>query len=154
MVRTLVGKFAFLLAAVAASLCFFGAPVLAAAAPAPGGAQRYVQETPDGQLTVGFTPGAVRPASAFGCNQDVCIQILGSGTHVVQWNTFAFNSGPVCTFPRWERPWGTIKVGRTICANQAGVFYAYWTPNSTFRPGQACNQWTFLPGRPCEQIER
>lgn len=149
-----LGAFSSVPAAHAASV----APALAQTVPAE--VVRQVTTTPEGQLVVEFIPNgskqAAIPNSAFGCNQDVCISLVGSGAFVQQWNTFAFNSGPVCTRAFWElNNYIIVKNTNVICADQAGVFYAYWSPNRNFpTPSLACNWWLNLPGYPCETIHR
>jgi hypothetical protein len=115
----------------------------------------FVKETAFGTLTYGFDPGAVRPASASGCNQDVCISIIGSSNHVDEWDTTGFNNGPMCTWPDFWINNMNVLSGNVICANGAGVFRAFWRANRFFpSPSLACNTWFAIPGRPCETIRR
>ena len=118
-------------------------------------------KTPYGTVTYGWRPlasASVRaiPDSASGCNQDVCIQIIGSSNKVVDWDSqgYYFGSTTLCTRSRFYANGHLIRTGTVVCG-EAGVFYTFWTPNKYFpSPTLACNRWTAIPGYPCETIRK
>jgi hypothetical protein len=124
---------------------------------APSAPVQHQVTTKYGTLTYGWQPltGEARD-SASGCNQDVCIEIVGTSNHVTDWDTQAYwNGGAKCTRARYLANGRQILLGSVICGSGAGVFYWYWTPNRYFpSPTLACNQWTAIPGYPCETITR
>ena len=153
------------LAAVAA-LVIFALPATAApAAPAAVQVERdahgvvYRVETPAGTLTYGWrplgtaSPDVIRPLSASGCNQEVCISISGSSNHVGEWNTTAtWGGGFICTHSFWWINNQLIRTGNGACGG-AGVFFSDWAANRFFpSPSLACNTWQSIPGEPCETI--
>lgn len=120
----------------------------------------FHMKTPYGTVTYGWRPLASAPAdvtpdSASGCNQDVCIQIVGSSNKVNDWDSQAYWDGSyLCTRSRFYANNNLIRTGTVVCGG-AGVFYTYWTPNKYFpSPTLACNRWTSIPGYPCETIRK
>jgi hypothetical protein len=119
----------------------------------------YHLATPYGTITYGWRPLTVSsrsavPDSASGCNQDVCIEITGSGAHVSDWDTQGYWDGPeICTYSIFEINSIIIRTGTVVCGG-AGVFFTDWPANRSFpTPSLACNQWANIPGYPCETIE-
>jgi hypothetical protein len=124
-----------------------------------GSAITYHLATPYGTITYGWRPLTAQPGpalynSASGCNQDVCIQITGSGAHVSDWDTQGYWDGPeICTYSIFEINSIIIRTGTVVCGG-AGVFFTDWPANRSFpTPSLACNQWANIPGYPCETIE-
>jgi hypothetical protein len=121
----------------------------------------YRVSTPDGTLTYGWRPvtstpqGPLRPASASGCNQDVCLSIVGTGNYVSDWSTTAYwDGGYICTHSFWSLNDRLIRTGNGACG-RAGVFFSDWSPRRGFPyPSLACNTWQVIPGRPCETIKK
>jgi hypothetical protein len=116
--------------------------------------------TPYGTVTYGWrslanAPADVTPDSASGCNQDVCIQIVGTSNKVNDWDSQAYWDGSyLCTRSRFYANNHLIRTGTVVCGG-AGVFYTFWTPNKYFpSPTLACNRWTSIPGYPCETIRK
>jgi len=126
-----------------------------------GQAVAFHVSTPDGTLTYGWRPLAsgprsnVAPLSASGCNQDVCISIVGSSNHVDSWSSQAFwNGGETCTRSKFFINSAVIRTGTVVCGG-AGVFFTDWEANKFFpSPSLACNTWTTIPGKPCETIHK
>jgi hypothetical protein len=116
----------------------------------------YRLETPDGTFAYGWRPlSDVRPASASGCNRDVCISIIGHSNYVSDWGTTAYwGGGYICTHSFWWLNDRRIRTGNGACG-RAGVFFSDWHPKRNFPyPSLACNTWQRIPGRPCETIHK
>jgi hypothetical protein len=123
--------------------------------PSPAGPHMFVKETPMGTLTYGFQPKGARPDSASGCNQDVCISIVGSSNHVDEWDSVGFVDNAICTWSDFTINSGLVLSTNVICGDGAGAFVAYWHANRYFpSPSLACNTWFAIPGKPCETIRR
>lgn len=136
----------------------------AAAVAGTQGRQAVIRQvkTPYGTITYGWRPqdpaadAAVQPASAqsaSGCSQDVCISLIGSGAYVSDWSSTANWGGPeICTYSIFEINDIVIRTGSVVCGG-AGVFFTDWPAKKNFpTPSQACNQWSGIPGYPCEDI--
>jgi hypothetical protein len=97
--------------------------------------------------------GDVRPASASGCNQNVCIAITGDGLFVSNWTTTAYgNVG--CTYAAFHSQMFTV-YGRWICATGSGpgVYYDTTGPIGYYQDDEeVCNSWLDIRGYPCETI--
>lgn len=140
-----------------------GAARVEAAGPAPPSAQGVTHRisTPEGTLTYGWRPftstpqSPLRPASASGCSEDVCISIVGTGNYVEDWSTTAYwNGGYICTHSFWFLNDRQIRTGDGNCG-AAGVFFSDWQAKRGFPyPSLACNTWQIIPGRPCETIKK
>jgi hypothetical protein len=99
-------------------------------------------------------PDAVVPRDANGCNNNVCIDITGSGAHVAWWDTQAFgNAG--CIYAHFLVNGGQISQAGPFCSNgQQGVYFDNWPADRWFNNGdQLCNTWSRISGKPCETIE-
>lgn len=99
-------------------------------------------------------PPSVNVRDASGCNDNVCIDITGSGLRVTWWNTQAFgNAG--CIYSYYFK--NNVQVTRfgKFCSNgQDGVYYNNWNVNALFDNGdKLCNTWGQIAGEPCEFIE-
>jgi hypothetical protein len=90
-----------------------------------------------------------QPASHSGCNGNVCIDVVGSGTSVSSWGTSA--SGASCSYAYFY-------VNGTKVAQSASC-YSGNTPEvtiggGTYSPGtELCNGWSGVSGYPCAEIE-
>lgn len=117
---------------------------------------RYLQAHP------GAVPGIrvqavgkslVQPNDADGCNQNVCIDITGSGLNISRWTSQAFgNVG--CSYAVFYYPGGD-KTGPNICpppSSGSGVYYDNNGPTGKFSAGDACNGWWNISGFPCETL--
>ena len=97
--------------------------------------------------------GSAQPASASGCNGDVCIDITGTGVIITKWGTTGYgNVG--CTWANFYYEGGDY-AGPDVCPNSAdpGVYYDYTGPTGYYRSGsEVCNAWYRIPGFPCETI--
>lgn len=131
----------------------------AAKADQPAHSVTFHVTTPYGTLTYGWRPLArtsqMIPDSASGCNQDVCISIIGSSNHVSDWNTTAYwDGGYICTQSHWVINNANVRTGSGACGG-AGVFFSDWVANRYFpSPSLACNWWKVIPGYPCETIRK
>lgn len=97
-----------------------------------------------------ITASGALPASASGCNQDVCIDVEGSGTRVDTWSTQAFgNVGCTEAFYYWhEGDWEAPQ----ICPDTSdpGVYWWNSGPIGTYPNGdELCNAWMNIKGFPC-----
>jgi hypothetical protein len=94
------------------------------------------------------------PDSAYGCNQNVCISLEGSGLHVSDWSSQATYEGSIelCTQSYFYENDAEIRSGTSVCG-EAGVFFTDWAANKNF-PNNAklCNQWKKIAGEPCETV--
>lgn len=126
----------------------------------PDGAVTYREKAPGGKgtLTYGWRPtSSPAPKSAWGCNGDVCINIIGDSTTVDEWDTYLFgNVG--CTYAHFHINDVVYLTSTEICpdSEDEGVYWAYWLPyDVTFYDGDmVCNSWDNGDGYPCEEIEQ
>jgi hypothetical protein len=120
--------------------------------------------TRQGKLTYGWRPGsagrtvpnyAAQRHTTDKCNFNACLNIVGSGLYVTDWDTSAFygGSGTLCTRAAWHQNGAIIRTGPTICGKGPGTFYSAWTPHKNFPNNTlACNGWTNVKGYPCATI--
>jgi len=95
----------------------------------------------------------VTPASANGCNQSVCISVVGSGLYVSDWSTTAYPSTYVCSYAAYWANGVVIATSNEVCGNQNNVFYSDWNNPGYFTNNtQVCNTWLQIAGKPCETI--
>lgn len=102
--------------------------------------------------------GEVVPADANGCNQDVCIQLVGTNDSLTLWQTTAYtSSGEGCYDAGFHRPAGD-NIGDLLCVppELSGQAWAFWDstgPTGTNMPvGSYCNSWSRIPDAPCETV--
>jgi hypothetical protein len=114
-----------------------------------------VRELP---LSLRSQVASIKPDSAEGCNQNVCLQVTGSGTYISNWNTWAFgNVG--CTHALYLEDGALWLESLAICPTSSsdGVYYFYLNiDGSPFDADTTvCNNWVSKPinGFPCEEIE-
>ncbi|MEU6200940.1 hypothetical protein [Streptomyces sp. NPDC047061] len=96
------------------------------------------------------------PQSHFGCNTDVCIDVLGTGLKVNQWNTTA-NANVGCSQAKYVRNSNQVFESDPICPpnSNPGVYYYYTNPNTTYPQNtKLCNAWTKITGYPCATVHR
>lgn len=119
---------------------------------AVGDAKRTIK----GTVTLSFVPNAVRPMSAFGCNQDVCIEVNGSSTYVASWNTYAFgNVG--CTHANYLINNSLWTTSAEICPETGddGEYVSLFNYEGyLYANDHVCNTWVKIAGKPCETIEK
>jgi hypothetical protein len=153
-----------LVLAAAAAIAIAAPPAEAAAqSPATEQATQSVEVTPQGTLVTKWRPfspqekaalnaGTIRPYSASGCSEDVCIAIYGDHYYVSEWDTTAYwGGGYLCTHSQWWMNGNVVRTGNGVCGG-SGVFFSSWQPKRNFPQGWACNTWQSIPGRPCEYI--
>lgn len=99
---------------------------------------------------------SVRPMSASGCNDSVCIEVIGSGLTVDEWNTFVYVDPGSCSFAAYWEDDEIAFTGEEICAgDDVSVLETYASDfDGEFENGeQLCNTWVNWAGMPCETIE-
>ncbi len=104
-----------------------------------------------GVHTVGYT--YVHADSAKGCNQAVCINIIGQGLFVSEWNTTAYFVNGQETFAvDWVN--GSIYSTGPLDNVPPGAYgYDDYAVESYFANGsQLCNTWFADNGKPCETV--
>lgn len=95
--------------------------------------------------------GTITPDSASGCNQEVCIEVIGSGLIVDQWNTFAYPPGDDCSFAAYWEDGEIAFTGEEVCGTLLETFASDF--DGEFDNGeQVCNSWVNIGGFPCETI--
>lgn len=122
------------------------------------GVQKTAKLADGSTVVYGWAPksNTVHPDSASGCNQEVCIDVQGSGLYVDQWNTTAYgNVG--CSYAVYLRNGNYIRITDDICPTSSGdgVYYYDWAYPIGGKFGnkdKVCNTWYYLPGKPCETI--
>jgi hypothetical protein len=104
--------------------------------------------------------GSLAPAGvnyAAGCNQEVCIEINGSGLTVDSWFTSAYTAVvDECSYPVYWEDDEIAFTGEEICGGADGTlleatatgFEGEWENGE-----QLCNTWIDIAGKPCETIE-
>jgi hypothetical protein len=134
--------------------------VTAAAAALAGAGTAHASTLPT-HNTKGATPAvktfktAVSPGSAFGCNQETCIGVIGGGLHVSYWYTTGSDTyADRCTQPAYWVAGDVAFYGSQVCGK-----YSYYSStglsNYNFpRTAQVCNTWVNGPkGKPCETVK-
>lgn len=97
---------------------------------------------------------ATSPLTASGCNQNVCIYVVGSGTQVTKWETTADLPTAMCTVAKYWANGVLVYEGTIKCGSAGGSVMSYWSRPGHFAAGtELCNTWTGIPGKPCETIE-
>lgn len=115
--------------------------------------------TPDGGkvgwASVSYTaahPDLVKPASASGCNEQVCIDVSGDGLFVSQWATTAFTLTGGCYYAYYHAQ--SFSVTSPQLCGSAGTFYDESGPAGYYQDGEElCNNWSGIQGYPCIEIE-
>lgn len=95
---------------------------------------------------------AARPDSASGCNEEVCIEVTGSGLVVTKWFTAAFSPDydEICSFPAFWVDDEIDFVGDEICGTE---IEAWDDATEDFENNtQLCNSWPGVAGFPCETV--
>jgi hypothetical protein len=96
---------------------------------------------------------ASAPRSAYGCNQEVCISVVGNGTYVKTWATSAYPSYAYrCT---WANYWANGKLlysGSLQCRSDYYYYDSVGIYGNVKAGSQVCNTWYGIPGKPCESI--
>ncbi|MGW7260525.1 hypothetical protein [Streptomyces sp. NPDC054834] len=123
---------------------------------------KYLNEHPDAVPGISVTKSKahsrlVGPASAHPCDDQVCMDITGTGLTVDKWtSTAAGNVG--CTIATGDWLHGTTygaKHSGLICSDSSGPGIYYWAhgpkghyPNGT----EVCTYWDEISGYPCAEI--
>jgi len=140
--------------------------VTAALAVIPAGAQATA--SPEGDVVVYFVPGELDEAnveasgvdgvvgllSASGCNQSVCIELIGTGLVVDRWRTTASVSSATCSQARFLRNGWVVRTSAPVCSSSSGTLVAVWHGPGGFSHGdQLCNTWSGVAGKPCKTVK-
>jgi hypothetical protein len=98
------------------------------------------------------TADAAQPIadSASGCNQDVCIEVIGSGLTVDNWNTVAYYSG--CSYAVYWEDNEIAFTGEEVCGDSPLETFASDFSGEFDNGEQVCNTWIDVAGKPCETI--
>lgn len=104
----------------------------------------------------------VRPNSASGCNQQVCIWVCnnssctGSGLYIDHVYSEAYPTAYGCAAARFQVNGVVWATSNTVCGGTNTVFQAWWYPKQSFaNQTQLCVYWfgsPYVPGRPCETV--
>lgn len=98
------------------------------------------------------TGPVMRPDSASGCNDQVCIEVTGTGLEVTKWYTAAYSpdNDDICSYPAFWVDGELDFTGEEICGTllEAWDDEPEWFDNHT----QLCNTWPGVAGRPCETV--
>jgi hypothetical protein len=99
---------------------------------------------------------AVHPLSASGCNDSVCIEVVGDGLTVDDWNTFVYVDPGSCSFAAYWEDDEIAFTGEEVCAEDDSTLLETYASDfdGEFDNGeQLCNTWVNRAGKPCETIE-
>lgn len=119
------------------------AALVVAAAPVPGS-----------WAAASARSGFMGPLSANGCNQSVCIHIVGSGTTVTRWSTTAVLPSKMCSAAEYWDDGQLVYEGTSKCGSAGTKVSSYWSDPGQFPVGtELCSTWTGVSGKPCETIE-
>ena len=95
----------------------------------------------------------VLPPSSNGCNQIVCIDIIGVGLFVAEWDTKAYFTSGQDTFAAYWQNNTVIATSSVGYAPPGEWEYSYWPTDQYFANNtKLCNTWIGAPGKPCETI--
>lgn len=109
----------------------------------------YEGSTPSPVVTI----GKLRPASASGCNQNICIQVTGSGLTVSDWSTSAYFTDATESFAAYWANGSVIATSPAFNASPGTWYYDDWGHSGTFANGTIlCNTWFDNLGKPCETV--
>jgi hypothetical protein len=114
------------------------------------GLQEHASTTSPGAAA--RSPHMVRPMSASGCNDLVCIEVTGSGLEVTKWFSAAYSvdTEDICSYPIFWVDDEPDIVGDEVCGTllQAWDDEPEWFEDNT----QLCNSWPGVAGMPCETV--
>jgi hypothetical protein len=95
----------------------------------------------------------LRPESAYGCNNSVCISISGQGLFVSDWYTSAYFVGHVETFAVYWDNGKPCATSNAFWSTPSTWESSEWTPDEYFSNNtQLCNSWWDHSGYPCETV--
>lgn len=97
--------------------------------------------------------GSIVSDTASGCNQSVCISVIGTGLLVSDWSTKAY-------FPNAGEIFAAFWANGSVIATSPSVYTPpgeWWTDDwgheAYFANGtQLCNNWWGTSGKPCETV--
>ena len=82
--------------------------------------------------------GTVQPDSVNRCSGQVCIEVQGSGLHIIEWNSQWYQSPNLYSCDESWDWWGNFThYSESLPRCGYGSDYAYWTPNRNFPAGAA-----------------
>jgi hypothetical protein len=98
---------------------------------------------PAGALTI-------KPDSASGCSDSVCIFVTGTGLNVSNWETTDDLPKTECTYAKFLENGVLIYEGGETCGSAGDGVYSNWSDPGNFPNGtQLCNEWTGIAGDAC-----
>ncbi len=94
----------------------------------------------------------MQPANASGCSTEVCIEVIGKGLTVSNWNTFGYTTGNMCSYAAFWEGGIVAFTGAVVCGD--GVLETLTAGyDEPFDNGEVlCNTWLLIGGKPCETI--
>lgn len=109
--------------------------------------------TPGFRVTTPKVEG-ITPDSASGCNQAVCISLVGTGLTVTSWSTSAYFAIQTPAFAIYYKNGTVIATSVIVEANPGEWLVDQMIGTHSFPNGtQLCNGWGGTLGHPCETIE-
>ncbi len=92
--------------------------------------------------------------SASGCNQLVCISLVGSGLTVTTWSTTGTYTEQTPAFAVYYKNGVEIASSIIFLAEPGDLYYDQMIGSHSFANGtQLCNGWQGTVGHPCETVE-
>lgn len=106
-------------------------------------------------MSVRAHPRRAHTASAFGCNEDVCINLNGSGLHVNWWQVTGYMYHAFCAYDNyWGPPTSYLWSAPRKCSS-GPAYYVGTTDDIDFSGNvEVCNTVVWVPGKPCEYVHR
>lgn len=92
----------------------------------------------------------VSPMDASGCNDEVCISLVGSGLRVKSWITTGDTNGYECSYAGFWEDGGLIDTGPTLCND--GIVWSEALDIDFSGNTHVCNTWVGIGGKPCEYV--
>ncbi len=109
--------------------------------------------TPGFRVTTPIAEG-ITPDSASGCNQAVCISLVGSGSTVTSWSTTGYFTIETPAFAIYYKNGTVIATSVIVVAYPGETLFDQMIGTHSFPNGtQLCNGWGGTLGHPCETIE-
>jgi hypothetical protein len=96
--------------------------------------------------------GVVTFLNALGCNQSICIQLIGSGLTLSQWNSQATLPASMCSYAVYWARGSVWKTSNTVCGTIGSVAWSYYGSTTWPNKTQLCNTWGNIAGKPCETV--
>lgn len=109
-----------------------------------------------GTVHAELVPASVmRPAYAYGCSENVCMELNGTGLSATPWNIWGYYLAPgQCAYSAyWVPSTHPALFGPELCNTTGGpVSYHSYADITVSGPGQVCSTVVGLAGKPCEYM--